>query len=89
MDGKVKGKSKASSSSQQQQQQTSTSQQAPGDAPVRGIPNYDYKKGKLTFAKAKSLNTNPEEPMVSVLSLYSWIVLEHSFPKLYDYCTGG
>ncbi len=30
----------------------------------RGIPNYNYKKGKLTFAKAKTLNAEPEEPMV-------------------------
>lgn len=36
------------------------------DQPIkreRGIPNYSYKKGKLTFAKAKSLKPEPEEPM--------------------------
>ena len=32
----------------------------------RGIPNYNYKKGKITFAKAKDLRpVEPEEPMVS------------------------
>lgn len=30
----------------------------------KGIPNYNYKKGKLTFVKAKLLRPNPEEPMV-------------------------
>ena len=30
----------------------------------RGIPNYKYTKGKITFAKAKTLKTAVEEPMV-------------------------
>lgn len=30
----------------------------------KGIPNYNYKKGKLTFVKAKLLRPEPEEPMV-------------------------
>lgn len=30
----------------------------------RGIPNYKYTKGKITFAKAKMLKTAIEEPMV-------------------------
>ena len=39
----------------------------------RGIPNYNYKKGKLTFVKAKSLKPEREEPMVRNLCsrLYS------------------
>lgn len=28
-----------------------------------GIPNYNYKKGKITFAKASTLRPDPEEPM--------------------------
>ena len=73
LDGKVKSKSKGSagSSSSQQQQGSSSRQQEASEVPVRGIPNYDYKKGKLTFARAKNLNTNPEEPMVSGKSRYS------------------
>ena len=32
----------------------------------RGIPNYNYKKSKITFAKASTLKASePEEPMVS------------------------
>lgn len=31
----------------------------------RGIPNYNYRKFKLTFAKAKNLRAAMEEPMVS------------------------
>ena len=30
----------------------------------KGIPNYNYKKGKLTFVKAKLLRPEQEEPMV-------------------------
>ncbi|KAL5477342.1 hypothetical protein EMCRGX_G024131 [Ephydatia muelleri] len=29
----------------------------------RGVPNYNYKRGKLTFTKAKLLKAKPEEPM--------------------------
>ena len=70
LDGKVKGKAKASagSSSPSQRSSSSSGQQtaAPtaAEVPARGIPNYDYKKGKLMFARARTLNTNPEEPMV-------------------------
>ena len=32
----------------------------------RGIPSYNYKKFKLTFAKAKNLRAAMEEPMVSI-----------------------
>ena len=32
----------------------------------RGIPNYNHKKGKITFARASTLRASePEEPMVS------------------------
>lgn len=30
---------------------------------ARGVPNYDYKKGKITFEKAKHLNPHPQESM--------------------------
>ena len=75
MDGKVKSKSKGSASniSSQQQQQQSTVSTA--EAPARGIPNYEYKKGKLMFARAKTLNTNPEEPMVNYCPIYNSDVL--------------
>ena len=33
----------------------------------KGLPNYNYKKGKLTFVKAKLLRPNPEEPMVCTI----------------------
>ena len=36
------------------------------DKRVRGVPNYNYKKGKLTFEKAKNLNPHPQEAMVSI-----------------------
>lgn len=31
----------------------------------RGIPNYNYVKGRITFARAKSLKVTSEEAMVS------------------------
>ena len=32
----------------------------------RGVPNYNYQKGRLSFARAKDLRPEPEEPMVRV-----------------------
>ncbi len=33
---------------------------------TRGVPNYNYQRGKITFEKAKSLNPHqPQEEMVS------------------------
>lgn len=55
LSGKVKNK--GGSSSQSQEAENSEKQ-------TRGIPNYNYRKGKLTFAKAKNLKTEPEEAMV-------------------------
>ena len=34
---------------------------------VRGVPNYNYKRGKLTFERAKNLNPHPQEAMVSTV----------------------
>ena len=55
LSGKAKGKGGNSSQSKEDENI---------EKPSRGIPNYNYRKGKLTFAKAKNLKPDPEEEMV-------------------------
>lgn len=52
------------------------------EKPVRGIPNYNYRKGKITFVKAKNIRSVEDEPMVST---YIWMCVCHWYSTVSVY----